>query len=245
MKIIITNDYNHMSRVAANLLSAQVIIKSNSVLGLATGSSPIGIYHQLINWYQKGDIDFSGVTTINLDEYKGLSPDNEQSYHYFMAHYFFNHINIPKSHTFIPNGLETDSSKACQDYNKIISQVGGIDMQLLGIGHNGHIGFNEPGGSFEKETHAVTLSSSTIEANARFFNRREDVPTVAYTMGIKSIMQAKKIVVVVNGLSKAQIVKEAFWGPVTPLIPASILQLHPDTTLVADQDALSKVMDYL
>lgn len=169
MKIIKTKNYEQMSRVAANILSAQIIMKPDCVLGLATGSTPIGTYDQLINWYKKGDIDFSEVTTINLDEYKGLSPENDQSYRYFMNTHLFDHINIDKDKTYVPNGLEPDSEKACSEYDQIIKAHSGIDLQLLGLGNNGHIGFNEPGDSFEKETHCVSLTESTIDANARFF----------------------------------------------------------------------------
>lgn len=239
MKIINTKDYEQMSRVAANILSAQVIMKPKCVLGLATGSTPIGAYDQLIEWYKKGDIDFSEVTTINLDEYKGLSPENDQSYRYFMNTHLFDHVNIDKSKTYVPNGLEPDSEKACAEYNQIIQKYGGIDLQLLGLGNNGHIGFNEPGSAFEKETHCVSLTQSTIDANARFFSSMEEVPKEAYTMGIKTIMQAKKIVVVVSGLQKASIVKKAFFGPITPEVPASVLQLHNDVTIVGDEEALS------
>ena len=239
MRIIQGEDYNAMSRMAANIISAQIIMKPKCVLGLATGSTPIGTYKQLIDWYNKGDLDFSEVTTINLDEYKGLSPDNDQSYRYFMNQNLFNHINIDKNNTYVPDGLEPDSEKACSKYNEIIRSNGGVDLQLLGLGNNGHIGFNEPGEAFEKETHCVKLTESTINANARFFEKIEDVPTEAYTMGIKAIMQARKIVVVVNGAQKAQIVKEAFFGPVTPKVPASVLQLHNDVTLVGDKEALS------
>ncbi len=231
-----------MSRMAANIISAQIIMKPKCVLGLATGSTPLGIYEQLIEWYKKGDLDFSEVTTINLDEYKGLAPDNEQSYRYFMNTNLFDHINIDKDKTFVPDGLEMDSKKACSDYNQTILNSGGVDLQLLGLGNNGHIGFNEPDEAFEKETHCVKLSDSTVEANARFFDNVEDVPKEAYTMGIKSIMQAKKIVIVVNGEKKAKIVKEAFFGPVTPKVPASVLQLHNDVTLVGDEEAL-KLLD--
>lgn len=242
MKIYMGEDYKGMSRKAANIISAQIILKPDCVLGLATGSTPIGTYDQLVNWYEKGDLDFSKVVTINLDEYKGLSGDNDQSYRYFMNKHLFDRINIYKENTYVPNGLEADSKKACQEYNDIITKCGGIDMQLLGLGHNGHIGFNEPGGAFEKETHCVNLTKSTIEANKRFFEREEDVPRQAYTMGIKSIMQAKKILVVVSGEDKADIVKEAFTGPVTPEVPASVLQLHNDVTLVGDRAALSKIL---
>lgn len=239
MRIIKAEDYYFMSRMAANIISAQIIMKPKCVLGLATGSTPLGTYAQLIEWYKKGDLDFSDVTTINLDEYKGLAPNNDQSYRYFMDTNLFDHININKENTYVPNGLETDSEKACNDYNDIIRCSGGVDLQLLGLGNNGHIGFNEPGEAFEKETHCVKLSESTVQANSRFFENIDDVPKEAYTMGIKSIMQAKKIVIVVNGEKKAQIVKEAFFGPVTPKVPASVLQLHNDVTLVGDREALS------
>ena len=242
MKIYMGEDYKGMSRKAANIISAQIILKPDCVLGLATGSTPIGTYDQLVNWYEKGDLDFSKVVTINLDEYKGLSGDNDQSYRYFMNKNLFDRINIYKENTYVPNGLEADSKKACKEYNDIITKCGGIDMQLLGLGHNGHIGFNEPGGAFEKETHCVNLTKSTIEANKRFFEKEEDVPRQAYTMGIKSIMQAKKILVVVSGEDKADIVKGAFTGPVTPEVPASVLQLHNDVTLVGDRAALSKIL---
>ncbi len=241
MKIITTDSYYQMSRMAANLISAQVIMKPNCVLGLATGSTPIGTYEQLIRWYEKGDLDFSQVTTINLDEYKGLSPENDQSYRYFMNKNFFDSINIKPQNTYVPDGLEEDSKKACRDYNNIITDCGGIDLQLLGLGLNGHIGFNEPGAAFEKETHCVDLSESTIRANSRFFASMDLVPKQAYTMGIKTIMQAKKIVVIVNGANKAQIVKDAFFGPITPKVPASVLQLHNDVTLIGDAEALSLV----
>lgn len=239
MNIIRAKDYKDMSRKAANIISAQIIMKPDCVLGLATGSTPVGAYAQLIDWYNKGDLDFSRVSTVNLDEYRGLPKENNQSYHYFMHHNFFKHINIRPSHTFVPDGMEENSRIACRAHEDIIRQLGGIDLQLLGLGNNGHIGFNEPGAAFEKETHLVDLTESTIKANARFFEKMEDVPTQAYTMGIKTIMQARKIVVVVNGSGKADITAKAFWGPVTPQVPASILQLHPDVTLVADEEALA------
>lgn len=239
MIIYRAKDYHDMSRKAANIISAQIIMKPDCVLGLATGSSPIGTYEQLIEWYKKGDLDFSGVTTINLDEYKGLSPENDQSYRYFMNTNLFNHVNIDMSRTFVPDGLEMDSVKACSDYNKIIAQSGGIDLQLLGLGHNGHIGFNEPGEAFERETHCIDLTQSTIEANKRFFDSEDDVPRQAYTMGIKSIMQAKKVLVIVSGESKAEILKRVVTGAITPEVPASVLQLHNDVIIVADEAALS------
>ncbi len=239
MQIIKANDYYHMSRMAANIISAQVIIKPDCVLGLATGSTPIGTYEQLVRWYNKGDLDFSEVKSINLDEYKGLAPDNDQSYRYFMNEHLFKHINIKPENTYVPDGLEEDPQKACAAYNEIIRQSGGIDLQLLGLGLNGHIGFNEPGVAFEQETHCVQLTQSTIDANSRFFATMDDVPKQAYTMGIKTIMQAKKVVLIVSGESKAQIVKDAFFGPCTPQVPASVLQLHNNVTLVGDEGALS------
>ena len=183
----------------------------------------------------------SQVTTVNLDEYKGLDHDNDQSYYYFMRENLFKHVNINMERTNVPNGMEPDSEKACQAYNEIIHSVGQIDMQLLGIGHDGHIGFNEPADHFPKETHCVDLTETTINANARFFASREDVPTQAYTMGIQTIMSAKKVLMVASGADKADIIAQAFFGPVTPQVPASILQFHPDFILVADEAALSKV----
>lgn len=242
MVICKAKNYQDMSRKAANIISAQIIMKPNCVLGLATGSSPVGTYKQLIEWYNKGDLDFSHVTSINLDEYKGLSPENEQSYRHFMNVNLFDYVNIDKSRTFVPDGLETNSEKACSAYNEIIHAQGGIDLQLLGLGRNGHIGFNEPGAAFEKETHCVNLTESTIEANKRFFTSEKDIPKQAYTMGIKSIMQAKKILVIVSGEDKADAIQKSFFGPITPSVPASILQLHNDVTVVADEAALSRIL---
>lgn len=239
MRVYCAADYYHASRVAANIISAQVIMKPDCVLGLATGSTPIGTYEQLIRWYEKGDLDFSQVHSINLDEYRGLSPENDQSYRYFMNTHLFDKINIDKKNTYVPDGLEPDKEKACRDYEEIIHAHGGVDLQILGLGHNGHIGFNEPGSAFEKETHCVTLTENTRQANARFFASMDEVPTEAYTMGIKSIMQAKKIVVIVSGESKNEIVKKAFHGPITPEVPASVLQLHNDVILVGDEAALA------
>lgn len=241
MKIYKAKDYKDMSRKAANIISAQVIMKPNCVLGLATGSTPIGTYDQLVEWYNKGDLDFSEVTTVNLDEYKGLPRTNDQSYYYFMHQHLFDRVNIDPERTNVLNGMEPDAEKECGRYEELIRSLGGVDLQLLGLGHNGHIGFNEPGEAFEKETHCVDLTESTIEANKRFFASADDVPKQAYTMGIKTIMQAKKILIVVNGENKADIVERAFFGPVTPEVPASILQLHNDVTLVGDEAALAKI----
>lgn len=239
MIIYKAKDYQDLSRKAANIISAQVIMKPDCVLGLATGSSPVGTYKQLIEWYEKGDLDFSSVTSINLDEYKGLGPENDQSYRYFMNTNLFDHINIDKTRTFVPNGLETDSDKACADYDKIIDTSGGIDLQLLGLGHNGHIGFNEPADAFADGTHCVDLTESTIEANTRFFACEADVPRQAYTMGIRNIMQAKKVLVVVSGRDKAEILKKVVCGPITPQVPASVLQLHRDAVIIADEEAMA------
>lgn len=243
MRIIKTKDYNDLSLKAAEIISGQVMLKNNSVLGLATGSTPIGTYKELIKKYEKGLIDFSEISTVNLDEYRGLAPDNDQSYRYFMNTNLFDHVNIDKARTYVPNGLEEDSEKACADYNEIIRSVGGIDMQLLGIGGNGHIGFNEPGAAFEKETHCVDLTESTIKANARFFETMDDVPKQAYTMGIKNIMTAKKILLVATGEAKADALYKSLYGPITPNVPASILQLHPDVTVVADEGALKLIRE--
>lgn len=240
MRIYCGKDYEGASRIAANIISAQVIMKPDCVLGLATGSTPIGTYEQLIKWYEKGDLDFSAVHSINLDEYRGLKPDNDQSYRYFMNTHLFDSINIDKKNTFVPDGTEPDADKACKDYDEIIRSHGGIDLQVLGLGHNGHIGFNEPADSFCKGTQCVKLAESTISANARFFASADEVPKEAYTMGIGSIMQAKKVIVIVSGEGKAEIVKKAFLGSVTPQVPASILQLHNDVILVGDEAALAE-----
>ena len=241
MKIYMTEDYQTMSRKAANIVSAQVILKPNSVLGLATGSTPQAMYRQLVVWYEKGDLDFSLVKTVNLDEYVGLEPTHEQSYRHFMQDNLFDHININPANTNVPDGLAADPAAECAWYNQVIRDMGGIDLQVLGMGHNGHIGFNEPGNAFELETHVVDLTERTIEANARFFSSPDDVPRQAMTMGIKSIMMARKILMLVSGEDKADIVKAAFAGPVTPRVPASILQLHPNVVLVGDKAALSKL----
>lgn len=241
MNIIKAKDYQDMSRKAANIISAQIIMKPECVLGLATGSTPIGAYEQLVEWYKQGDLDFSRLSTVNLDEYRGLDHSNDQSYYYFMHEHLFKHVNVREEATFVPDGTIPDADSACAAHEAVIKRLGGIDLQLLGLGNNGHIGFNEPCEVFEKDTHCVDLTQSTIEANSRFFASIEEVPTQAYTMGIRTIMLAKKILVVVNGAGKADIVAEAFFGPVTPKVPASILQMHPDVTLVADEEALSKI----
>ncbi len=232
MKIIKAKNYEDLSRKTANIVSAQVILKPKSVLGLATGSSPIGTYKQLIDWYHKDDIDFSGVTTVNLDEYVGLPEGHDQSYRYYMEENFFKHVNLSPEQTNLPNGNAKDMDAECERYDELISDLGGIDIQLLGIGHNGHIGFNEPDPAFEKMTHVVTLGESTIQANARFFDSVDDVPKQAISMGIRAIMQARKIILIVNGNDKYDILKEALTGPITPKVPASVLQLHADLTVI-------------
>ena len=240
MKIIRAKDYQDMSRKAANIISAQVIMKPDCVLGLATGGTPVGTYAQLVDWYNKGDLDFSEVTTVNLDEYRGLPKEHPQSYWYFMNENLFSKVNIDPAKTNLPDGTNLDTAAECARYNGVIHKLGGIDLQLRGIGPNGHIGFNEPGEAFELEAHCIDLAPTTIEANKRFFDGNETlVPKQAYTMGIKTIMQARKVLVVANGKAKAQAVKDAVTGPVTPACPGSILQLHPDCILVADEEALS------
>ena len=240
MKIIRAKDYQDMSRKAANIISAQVIMKPDCVLGLATGGTPVGTYAQLVDWYNKGDLDFSEVTTVNLDEYRGLPKEHPQSYWYIMNKNLFSKVNIDPAKTNLPDGTNLDTAAECARYNGFIQKLGGIDLQRLGIGTNGHIGFNEPGEACELETHCIDLAPTTIEANKRFFDGNEAlVPKQAYTMGIKTIMQARKVLVVANGKAKAQAVKDAVTGPVTPACPGSILQLHPDCILVADEEALS------
>lgn len=239
MRIICAKDYKEMSEMAADIIGAQVLLKPDAVLGLATGSTPIGTYEELVRRYEAGRLDFSKIKTVNLDEYRGLTKDNDQSYYYFMHSHLFDHININKNNTKVPDGMEPDALKAGQDYENVIKNYGGIDLQLLGLGNNGHIGFNEPGDEFIDKTHVVDLTESTIEANKRFFASIDDVPKQAYTMGIGSIMRAKRVLMVVNGKGKAEIVKEAFFGPITPKVPASILQLHNDFILIGDVEALS------
>lgn len=241
IKVIRTRDYDDMSRKAANVIAAQVIAKSDSVLGLATGSTPIGLYRNLIQGYENGDLDFSQVRSVNLDEYQGLDREHDQSYYYFMNENLFKHININRDETYLPDGTNMDAEAECRRYHDVIMSMGGVDLQLLGIGNNGHIGFNEPCEDFPAQVHCVELTDSTIDANSRFFATRDDVPRYAYTMGIGEIMAAKKILIVAAGKAKAPIIKEMLYGPVTPHVPASILRFHPDVVLVADEDALSLV----
>ena len=226
-----------MSRKAANIISAQIITKPDCVLGLATGSSPVGTYDQLAAMYEDGILDFSHVKSVNLDEYVGLDGSNDQSYRYFMNDNLFDHVNIDKANTHVPNGHADDLEEEAVRYESFIQSLGGIDLQLLGIGHNGHIGFNEPTDNFPATVHTVQLTESTINANSRLFERREDVPTQAITMGIGTIMKAKKIVLLANGPKKAQTIYDTVYGPITPKVPASILRLHPDVTIFVDEEA--------
>ncbi len=241
MKIYVAENYEAMSRKAASIIASHVTLKPDCVLGLATGSTPIGMYQELVKAYEKGELDFSQVKSVNLDEYVGLEPTHDQSYRYFMQDNLFNHVNIDVANTNVPNGLAEDTAAECARYDQVMQDMGGIDIQVLGMGHNGHIGFNEPADHFPLGTHIVDLQESTIQANARFFASADEVPKQALTMGIGSIMRARQILVVVNGEGKADIVKAAFTGPVTPMVPASILQLHPNVVLVGDKAALSKL----
>ena len=236
MNFIKVDNYEKLSSLAAEMIANVVKEKKNAVLGLATGSSPLGTYARLIEKYNVGELDFSDVTSVNLDEYVGLDGDNDQSYRYFMNKNLFKHINIDINKTFVPNGCASDLAKEGEAYDKMIEELGGIDIQLLGIGLDGHIGFNEPDEFFTKETHLVDLDESTIEANSRFFASKDDVPKQAITMGMYSIMQAKKVLLIANGKSKKEIVEKAFFGPITPYIPASILQLHNDVTIIYSEN---------
>ena len=234
MVLIQARDYAHVSELAADMIAKQIQQKQNALIGLATGSSPIGTYQNLIAMNHEGQLDFSHVRTVNLDEYVGLSKECDQSYSLFMRKQLFNHINISLENTHIPNGMACDLDAECTRYDQLISNMGGIDLQLLGIGHDGHIGFNEPADSFSTGTNCVTLTETTRKANSRFFSGIENVPTQAITMGIREIMQAKSIVVVVSGGDKLEILKQAIHGPVTPRVPASILQLHHNCTIITD-----------
>ncbi|MDO4502119.1 MAG: glucosamine-6-phosphate deaminase [Coriobacteriia bacterium] len=240
MKFIICKDYDEMSRAAADVISDLVAAQPDCTLGLATGSTPIGLYAELVKDCADGKISFKDVDTYNLDEYRGLPADHVQSYHYFMKDNLFDHVDIDQSRTHVPDGSNPDAQAACAEYEAAIKAHGGVDLQLLGLGHNGHIGFNEPNTEFVKETNCVDLTESTITANSRLFDSIDQVPTQAYTMGIGTIMAAKKILVVANGEGKADIVAQAFFGPVTPQVPASVLQFHPDVTVVVDAAAGSK-----
>lgn len=238
MKLIRAKNCDDMSQITADIIAAQVNEDKHSVLGLATGGTVEGVYKILAEEYEKGNLDFSHIQSINLDEYVGLEANHPQSYRYYMESNFFEKINIKKENTHLPLGLAEDLEAECHRYEGLIKSLGGVDLQLLGLGKNGHIAFNEPGPSFEKDTHVVELEESTICANARFFDCTDDVPKRALTMGIGSIMGAKKIILCVSGREKAEILKAVLTGPITPFVPGSILQIHPDLTVVADEEAL-------
>ena len=240
MKIYKVKNYDELSRKAANIIAAQITLKPDSVLGLATGSSPVGLYKNLVSMYENGDLDFSKITTVNLDEYKGLDGTNDQSYRYFMNENLLTKVNVPMERTFVPDGRMEDAAAACAAYDEILNSVGTVDIQLLGLGHDGHLGFNEPDDHFEDGTHCVQLTETTIQANKRFFEKEEDVPRQAYTMGIGGIMRAKMLLVVVSGEDKADILNKVLTAPVSPQIPGTILRFHPNVILVADEAALSK-----
>lgn len=239
MRIYREDDYCAMSRRGADILAAQLLLRPDSVLGLATGVTPMGMYRELVEKNHRGELDFSRVRTVNLDEYVGLAPDHEQSYRYFMQRNLFDHVNINPDATHVPDGRARCMAAECRRYDQLIEDLGGIDLQVLGIGRNGHIGFNEPGDEFPLGTHVAELADSTIDANARFFASRDQVPRKALSMGIRSIFQARRILLMVSGREKADIVAAALKGPVTPRVTASVLQLHPDVILVGDREALS------
>lgn len=241
MKIIKVDDYEKMSVAAAALIADVLSEKEDATLGLATGSTPIGLYKKLIEWNKEGTIDFENVKTVNLDEYVGLPRESKNSYYSVMHEFFFDHINIKEENTHLPNGMNENIEEECNNYKELIESLGGVDVQILGVGHNGHIGFNEPGTSFDSEVHCVELTNETINANKRFFELEEDVPRKAITMGIGTIMRAKKIILVASGDGKADIMKKIIEGPVTEEVPASILQNHPDCIIIADSAALSKI----
>lgn len=237
MKLIVVNNYEELSKVAAKEFSKVIKEKENAVLGLATGGSPVGMYKELIRMYEQKELNFSKITTVNLDEYIGLNPEHNQSYRYFMNNNLFNHINIDKSNTFVPNGLAEDLEAQCKEYDQKIVELGGIDIQLLGVGNNGHIAFNEPNSELSSGTHIISLTDNTIEANARFFDNIDDVPRKAITMGVGGIMKAKKIILIASGESKAEAIKGIFSGKITTANPATMLQMHRDVTVIVDEAA--------
>lgn len=246
MEILMQNDAKQMSRVAARLVARVLNAKPDAVLGLATGSTPLGLYKELVRMHRDEGLDFSQVTTFNLDEYVGLTRDHEQSYHYFMHENLFKYINIPKQNIHIPSGTTENYAAFCSWYENRIVECGGVDLQILGIGSDGHIAFNEPSSSLGSRTRIKTLAKQTIDDNARFFDSAEDVPIYAITMGVGTIMEARKLILMANGSSKAEAVAEAIEGPVTSMITASALQMHPDATCVLDKEAAGslKMLDY-
>lgn len=243
MRIIVADNYDEMSKRAADMVASQIILKPDSVVGLATGGTPIGFYRELIQIHKVGKFSFKNVKTFNLDEYYGLDKGNEQSYNFYMIDNLFKHIDIKLENINIPSGMTENIELECENYERKIQNAGGIDIQVLGIGTNGHIGFNEPDIKFEARTHLVNLDEETIEANSRFFNSVEEVPKSAISMGIKTIMHAKKIVLLASGSEKAKVMEKMINGPITPDLPASILQLHPDVTLILDKDAAMELKE--
>lgn len=241
MNIIVVKDYLEMSRKAAHMVVGQILQKPETVLGLATGSSPIGMYDELVKFYKEGMISFKEVVTFNLDEYIGLEPSHEESYAYFMKSNFFEKIDIKEENYHIPFGMAKDIEEECAEYDKMIAKAGGIDFQVLGIGRNGHIGFNEPDIKFEAMTHKIHLDEQTISDNARFFESIDEVPRYAITMGVKTIMQSRGIILLATGAEKAQAVAGMVHGKITPELPASVLQLHPNVTVIVDEAAAKGV----
>ena len=241
MRIYREKDYEAMSRRAAQIIAAEIAHNPACLLGLATGSTPEGAYRYLVDWYKQGLLSFKDVRSVNLDEYVGLAPDHDQSYRYFMQSNLFDHVDIDPANTRVPDGLTRDAKAFCDEYDAFIRAQGYVDLQLLGIGRNGHIGFNEPGGCFVKETHVVDLAESTIDANARFFATRDDVPKQAISMGMGAIMGAKKVLLCASGEEKADAICGSVLGAISPSCPASILQLHPDVIVVVDEAAFSKL----
>ncbi len=242
MQVFIKKDYEEMSRKAAEIVAGEMRKKKDHfVLGLATGSTPLGLYKELIRMHRDEGLDFSKVTTFNLDEYCGLAPDHPQSYHYFMDENLFNHINIDKKNVHVPDGMAKDLEAHCQEYEKMIRDAGGIDLQVLGIGGDGHIAFNEPGSSLGSRTRVKTLTEETIEDNARFFKNIDEVPKYAITMGVGSVMEAKICLLLANGAKKAEVLAKAVEGPITAEITASMMQMHPRAIIVVDEEAGAKL----
>jgi len=237
MEVVIKRDYDRMSKAAAQIVVDVLNTKPNAVLGMATGSTPLGLYQELVRQHKAGLVDFSRVTTFNLDEYVGLPPNHAQSYHYFMQEHFFQHVNIPRHNINIPSGTTSNYPAFCQWYEGRIAECGGIDLQILGIGSDGHIAFNEPGSSLSSRTRLKTLSKMTIDDNARFFERREDVPVYAITMGVGTILDARQLVLVASGKAKARAIAQAVEGPVTSMVTASALQMHRDAAVIVDEQA--------
>lgn len=241
MRIYYEQDYDAMSRRTAQIIAAEITHDPACVLGLATGSTPEGAYKYLIDWHRKGSLSFKSVRTVNLDEYMGLEPAHEQSYRYFMQVRLFDHVDIDPGNIRVPDGLSSDPAAHCAEYDAYIRSLGCADLQLLGVGRNGHIGFNEPGDCFVRDTHVMDLAESTVDANARFFASRDDVPRHAITMGIGTILGAKKILLAASGAEKAEAIYSCVLGPITPRCPASILQLHSNVVIVLDEAAASRL----